>query len=98
MLSVRGLLMAGSAYANELPLQDYRVSPMYGEYGNLPSACSLERMIYSGLTVKLKDLCLKNAQPFNYFEYPTMFHVWMSVVNLPESKAAIKQVAALISK
>ena len=100
MLSVRGLLMAGSSYANELPLQDYRVSPLFGDYGNLPPISLFigTNDLFWPDCVKLRDLCLKKAQPVNYFEYPSMFHVWMSVVNLPESKAAIKQVAALVSK
>ena len=100
MLSVRGLLMAGSSYANELPLQDYRVSPLFGEYGNLPPISLFigTNDLFWPDCVKLKDRCSKNAQPLNYFEYPSMFHVWMSVLNLPESKAAIKQVAALFNK
>jgi acetyl esterase/lipase len=99
MLSVRGLLMAGSSYANELLLQDYRISPLFGEYGSLPSISLFigTNDLFWPDCLKLKDICLRTAQPFNYFEYPSMFHVWISVITLRESKAAIRQIGALLN-
>lgn len=35
--------------------------------------------------------------PFNYFEYPKMFHVWVAVTGLKEAQHAIEQIAMLIN-
>ncbi|UPT66294.1 MAG: hypothetical protein M0D57_17740 [Sphingobacteriales bacterium JAD_PAG50586_3] len=45
---------------------------------------------------KLKAMLDKQNTSFNYFEYPGMFHVWMAVTGLKESKAAINQIAQVV--
>jgi len=38
----------------------------------------------------------KEGQEFDYFEYPGMFHVWMVLTMLPESKTVVKQIGDLV--
>jgi acetyl esterase/lipase len=36
LLCIKGLQLAGEAYADKLDLKDYRVSPIYGDLNQLP--------------------------------------------------------------
>jgi hypothetical protein len=44
----------------------------------------------------LKSLAAIQQVEIAYYEYPDMFHAWM-LLNLPESKKAKQQLAALIN-
>ncbi|HRI27428.1 MAG TPA: alpha/beta hydrolase [Chitinophagales bacterium] len=100
MLHKQTLLMAANAYANQLPLQDYKVSPLYGSFdglGTLSVFTGTHDLLLADAR-KLKQMAEQQTFALNYFEYPKMFHVWMAITQLPESKHAIQQIARLIEK
>ncbi|MDQ3290044.1 MAG: alpha/beta hydrolase [Bacteroidota bacterium] len=98
-LDVKSLQRAGRAYAGNLSLDNYLVSPINGP---------LEGLGKISLFIGSKDILLADARKFkklaeskgieiNYFEYPDMIHVWM-LLNFPESKKAKKQIIELINQ
>lgn len=99
VLGIKGLKMAGEAYAGETDTGDYRVSPLNGNLKGLGKIS-----VFTGT----HDLLLADARkfkmimdnshiPFNYFEYPGMFHDWIIITSLKESQHAAEQVASLIN-
>jgi acetyl esterase/lipase len=99
ILSIRGLKSAGQKYAGSLDLKDYRVSPIYGD---LTGMCRIS--LFTGT----KDLLHADAQKcnqlmkdqkniFNYFEYPGMFHDWVIITGLRESRSVIEKVYSLLN-
>ena len=99
ILSVRGLKSAGEKYAGDLDLKDYRVSPIYGDFKGL---CNIS--IFTGThdilnidAKKCKQLMEKSNIQFNYFEYPKMFHDWIVIPNLKETRDVINKVYKLIN-
>lgn len=99
LLGIKGLEMAGKAYAAGLNATDYRVSPIYGDLSSLGKISIFigthDVFLADARRLKLK---LENKNiPVNYFEYPKMFHVWMAVTSLKESKHAINQITMLIN-
>jgi len=99
LLSIEGLKSAGQKYAGSIDLEDYRVSPLYGD---LTGLCRIS--IFTGT----KDLLNADAQKFkqlmngqhinfNYYEYPEMFHDWVIITSLKESSDAIKKVVELVN-
>lgn len=99
MLGINGLKMAGKAYAGNFETTDYRVSPIYGEFENLPKISVLigTHDLFWADAKKLKTKLDKENIPMNYFEYPKMFHNWWIMAGLPESKNAVTQVSSLIT-
>lgn len=99
MLGKEGLRMAGKAYAGELDTKDYRVSPIYGDFTNLPKISIFigSHDLFWADTKKLKANLDKANITINYFEYPKMFHNWWISVGMPESKSVIRQVSTLIN-
>lgn len=99
LLGIEGLELAGKAYAAELESTDYRVSPIYGDLTNVGKISIFigTHDLFLPDSRKLRDKLDALNIPFNYFEYPKMFHVWIAVINLKESKHAIKQIASLIN-
>jgi acetyl esterase/lipase len=99
MLGIEGLQMAGKAYAGELDTKNYRVSPIYGDFKNLPKISifiGTHDMFWADAK-KLKTKLDEANIPMNYYEYPKMFHNWWIMVGLPETKSVIKQVSLLIN-
>ncbi len=98
MLAVSGLEACGRAYAGELPVDDPRVSPLFGPLEGLPPMA-----IFSGtsdiLLVDGRRLSAKLHAPgmphHIYREYDGMFHVWM-LLPIPEGKRALGETAAFI--
>ena len=99
-LSVEGTQMAGKYWAGDLDVKNPLISPIYGSMEGLPQIS----VFVGGCDIlladnrKLKKLMEEKQLPFNYFEYPTMFHVWVLVTMLKEAKAALNQIANLISE
>lgn len=99
ILSIKGLRSAGQKYAGNLDLKDYRVSPIYGD---LTGLCRIS--IFTGTNDilnpdahKCKQL-MKNQQVcYNYFEYPEMFHDWVIISSLEESRDVIDKVYNLVN-
>lgn len=98
ILGVNYLQLAGQYYAGEADPKDYRVSPLYGDFFGLPKISifiGTNDLLYPD-NKKLKDILELQKVPINFFEYPKMFHVWMLIPNLEESKSAISQIVELI--
>ncbi len=100
MLAIAGLKGAGQMYAGELPLDDPRISPLFGDFSGLPPMA-----IFAGTS----DILLVDARrlaerlgadgmpEFEYYEYPDMFHVWM-LIGVPEGKRALRETADFIRR
>lgn len=97
-LGIEGLLEAGKQYAGSASPDNYLLSPVYGSLKGLGKifvfAGSNEILVAD--TRKLKSLAAIQQVEIAYYEYPDMFHAWM-LLNLPESKKAKQQLAALIN-
>lgn len=98
ILGIKGLQLAGEAYAGDLGSSDYKVSPIQGDLSNLPRISIFvgTHDLFVADSRKLKDKAQAAGIPFNYFEYPKMFHVWILVKKLKEAKHAQKQIVSLI--
>ena len=97
MLAISGLEACGEMYRGDLPIDDYRVSPLFGPLEGLPPMAvfsgTSDILIVDGrrLSAQLKALGVAH----DYHEYPGMFHVWM-LLPVPEGKRALEQTAAFI--
>ena len=99
-LSIKGLQMAAKAYAGSVDGKDFRVSPIYGDLsglGKISLFIGTNDLLVADAR-KLKGLLDDLHIPFNYFEYPEMFHVWVAVTGLKEAQHAIEQIAMLINE
>jgi acetyl esterase/lipase len=99
ILSIEGLKNAGLKYAGHSDLKDFRLSPIYGD---LTGMCRIS--VFTGT----RDILNADAQifnqlmkdkhiSFNYFEYPKMFHDWVIIASLKESRDVISKVNRLIN-
>jgi len=98
MLAVAGLKGCGKMYAGDLPVNDPRVSPLFGDHADLPPV-----QVFTGT----HDILLPDGQRFrdrmhasgtqvDYREYTGMFHVWM-LINIPEGKQAMGEIEGFLS-
>jgi acetyl esterase/lipase len=99
ILSIGGLKSAGQKYAGELDMKDYRVSPIYGDFNGL---CSIS--VFTGTADvlnadarKCRDLMKDQQNHFNYFEYPKLFHDWVIITSLKESRDVISKIRQLVN-
>lgn len=97
MLAIAGLGACGEMYRGDLPVDDYRISPLFGPLEGLPPMAvfsgTSDILIVDGrrLSARLKQL----GAAHEYHEYPDMFHVWM-LLPVPEGRRALEQTAAFI--
>jgi acetyl esterase/lipase len=98
MLGVKGLQMAGVLYAGALDTKDYQVSPIYGNLQGLGKISVFigTHDVFIPDARKFKQLMNEQKIPFNYYEYPKMFHVWVALPQLAEAQYALNQIAGLI--
>ncbi|MBX7533629.1 alpha/beta hydrolase [Qipengyuania sp. 1XM1-15A] len=100
MLAVAGLDACGKLYAGALPLDDHRLSPLFGKLDGLPPMA-----IFSGtsdiLLVDGRRLAQRlegvGHKDYIYREYERMFHVWM-LLPVPEGRKALQETVAFIRK
>lgn len=91
--------MYGECYAGQIEIDDYKVSPLWGDLTNLPPT-SIFAGTYDILYADTKSLDEKLDQlniQHNLFIYPKLFHVFVAVTFLKESKLAIEQIAELLN-
>ncbi|GAB3011058.1 alpha/beta hydrolase [Niabella terrae] len=96
-LGIKGLLMAGRAYAGDTDPYHFLLSPIYGSLeglGVISVFAGTNEMLVAD-TRKLKLIADAKGIPFRYFEYPGMIHAWM-LFDFPESRTARKQIFELI--
>jgi acetyl esterase/lipase len=98
ILNINALKIAGKNYAGSLEVSDYRVSPLFGNFTNLAKVT-----IFTGTKDLLitdarrcKQLCEVEGTPFNYFEYRDMFHDWVIIPWLKESRDVIDKVREIL--
>lgn len=91
ILSINGLKTAGKNYAGTLDVTNYRVSPIYGDFSRLGEISVFigTNELFVADARKFKQLLEDQRIDFNYFEYPEMFHDWVLVPSLKETKKVI---------
>lgn len=98
ILNVTGLKIAGKNYAGNMDNKNYRVSPIYGDFSDLGriSIFTGTKEIFIADARKLQQSLNDQNITLNYFEYPGMFHDWVLVSNLSETKDVMNKVAETI--
>jgi acetyl esterase/lipase len=96
VLNITALIQAGKMYAGELDVTDYRVSPLYGDVAELPPVA-----VFIGTNELLFPDVLKFYHALQgdnnaCFQFPGMFHDWVLISSLPESREVVKIVAGLV--
>jgi len=99
MLSINGLISAGRKYSGSPDLNDYRVSPIYGSLHGLCriSVFTGTNDILNADAQRCRQLFTDQKISFNYFEYPKMFHDWMLITHLKESRDVVNKVYRLLN-
>ncbi|TAL03051.1 MAG: alpha/beta hydrolase [Rhodospirillaceae bacterium] len=92
-LAINFLREAGQMWARDLPLDDPRVSPLFGDHTALPPT-----IVFAGT----RDILCSDARRLAerstdavIREYPEMMHVW-PVAPIPEGRRALEEAAAFI--
>lgn len=91
ILSINGLKKAGKNYAGTLDVTNYRVSPIYGDFsglGEISVFIGTNELLVADAR-RLKQLLEDQRIDFNYFEFSEMFHDWVLVPSLKETKKVI---------
>lgn len=98
ILGIKGLRLCGKAYAGTLPLDDYKLSPLFGELGGLGKISIFigTHDLFIADCRKLKTLLGEQEIAYHYYEYPKLFHAFMVGVYLKEAQHAIRQIGELI--
>jgi acetyl esterase/lipase len=100
LLSIEGLKSAGQKYSGDLDLKDNRVSPLYGSFSGLCriSVFTGTNDILNADAQKCRQLMTDQQISFNYFEYPKMFHDWVVITRLKESRDVVDKVCKLLAE
>jgi epsilon-lactone hydrolase len=95
VLTIDGARAAGRMYARDLPLDDPRVSPKYGNWDGLPSI----KLYGGGDDILLADARWLAAKlpSAHYIEGDSLMHDW-PIFFLPESREAQAQMGAFVIK
>lgn len=98
MLDLPGLRAAGRWYAGDLPPHDPRISPLFGSLRGLPplQVFTGTHDLISPDSRRLRKRAEREGARLRFHEYPGQFHVW-PLVDLPESRQAIAQMAGFIA-
>lgn len=98
ILSVKALKIAGKNYSGDINAKDYWVSPIYGNFANLATISIFvgTNEILIADARKLKQFLESQNIVFNYFEYSGMFHDWVVVTTLKETKDVMSKIKDLI--
>lgn len=98
LLGIKGLQLAGKAYAGDLDIKDPRVSPIYGKFHQLPRISIFigTHDLFIPDCRKLTRLLEEAETPCHFYEYPRMMHVWPIMPALKEAQHSINQLADLI--
>ncbi|MGQ9856730.1 MAG: alpha/beta hydrolase [Fervidobacterium sp.] len=98
ILTVKGLKAAAWKYASGLDLKDWRVSPIYGDFRRF---CPVT--IFTGTddvlnpdARSLRDKLREQGVVCNYFEYDGLFHDWVILTFLRESKDVFRKVKSIL--
>ncbi len=94
ILSLNGLKIAGRIYAGDLDVNCYWVSRIYGDFSKLGRISIFigTNEIFIADARKFKKLMEDQHIDINYFEYPKMFHDWIIVPYLKETRDVILKI------
>ncbi|MDP4088460.1 MAG: alpha/beta hydrolase [Bacillota bacterium] len=84
-------------YSGEKDSKHYLISPIYGNFeglGRISLFIGTHDILYPDCK-KFKSIAEAKGIAINYYEYPSMIHVW-PLFFLPESKKATKQIIEII--
>lgn len=98
LLDIPGNREAGRMWAAGTDPHDPKLSPLYGPLDGLPPLCLLIGTD-DGLLPdarRFRDQARAAAQPLDYREYPSMYHVWM-LLPMPEADRAIEDIVRFIA-
>lgn len=99
LLDVESLVKIGQVWCGSIKSDNYLVSPINGDLRNLPQMSLFigSHDILVADSRKFKLLLENQKIPFNYFEYPKLFHDWVMLVKLPEAKDALNRISDLVN-
>ena len=97
-LEITSLQKAGKLWAGKLKLTDPKVSPVLGRFDQIARISMFmgTSEIFVSDARKLVAKLEKENIPFDYYEYPGMFHCWL-LLPIPEGKVALSQLIQLIN-
>ena len=97
MLAVPALIDIGKWYGGEKGSKHYLISPIYGNFEGLGKISLFTGLMiyYIQMLEKLKTIADEKGIKINYYEYPSMIHIW-PLFFFPESKKARKQIIEII--
>lgn len=84
-------------YSGEKSLKYYLISPIYGKFkglGKISLFIGTHDILYPDAK-KFKNIAYAKGIKINYYEYPSMIHVW-PLFFFPESRKATKQIIEII--
>jgi acetyl esterase/lipase len=99
-LDLENLVKIGKAWCGDSDPENYLVSPINGDFQNLPPMSlfiGTHDILIADCQKFKKELKSQNI-PLNYYEYPKLFHDWVMLVRLRESKDALTKMADLINR
>lgn len=95
-LSRVGLRRCAEAYAGELGLRDWRVSPLFADLSGLPPTdayCGTADQLIADTRRLAERAAALPDWDFTAHEYPGMVHDWMIIDFLPEARRAVHDIA-----
>jgi len=99
LLNFELLVKMAAIYSDGDDLQQYKLSPLYGDLEGLPKMSvfiGTDELLYPDVQKLTHQLDYLDIA-YNSFVYAGMYHVWMSNVDVPESKTALAQIVAVIN-
>lgn len=98
ILTIRGLKSAAVKYAGDTDLHDFRLSPIFGNFSGLCkiSVFTGKKDLLHADALQFREMMVQQKIPISFFEYPEMFHDWVIITSLSESKHAIEMVKGLV--
>ena len=97
MIAIPGLKRAGEMYAGDLETTNYLVSPLYGEFKDLPPIhifAGTHDILYPDEKL-FAEKAKEAGVDINYYEYPKMIHCWM-LLPIKEAKKTIEKIIGLL--
>jgi acetyl esterase/lipase len=97
MLALPSLSEIGKLYGGKKGAKHYLISPIYGDFNGLGkiSVFTGTNDILHPDAKKFRDMAEEKGIKINYYEYPSMIHIW-PLLMFPESKKARKEIIEII--
>ena len=98
LLSLDALKMAGILWADGLPLKDWRISPLYGDFSDLAPITLFTGTadILNPDSFLLMNKMENHGISLDYREYRNMIHDWM-LLDMPEADRCMEYIIELFN-